>query len=106
MGLISSGSSAEESTFLDASESGGDVFFLTASRLVAQDVEGGFSVFDAHECTGASPCFAAPAVRPPACDTEASCRVAPTPQPAIYGAPASATFSGSGTSSRRLPHPR
>jgi len=94
VGLISSGSSREESSFLEASETGGDVFFLTSARLVSQDVEGGYSVFDAHECTGAAPCFAEPAVQPLPCETEASCKAPPTPQPAIYDAPASATFSG------------
>ncbi len=33
VGLISSGESTEESAFLDASENGDDVFFLTASQL-------------------------------------------------------------------------
>src|SRR6202042_1238487 len=37
VGLISAGTSAEESVFLDASESGGDVFFMTFSRLAPQD---------------------------------------------------------------------
>ena len=37
--LISSGTSSEESVFLDASETGDDVFFLTAARLTAQDVD-------------------------------------------------------------------
>ncbi len=32
VGLISSGASGEESAFVDASESGGDVFFLTSAR--------------------------------------------------------------------------
>lgn len=96
VGLISSGSSREESSFLEASETGGDVFFLTSARLVPQDVEGGLSVFDAHECTGAAPCFAEPAVQPPPCETESSCKPPPTPQPEIYSAPASATFSGPG----------
>jgi hypothetical protein len=96
VGLISAGASNEESAFLDASESGGDVFFLTTSKLSPQDVEGGYVVYDAHECTGAAPCYPAPAAQPPACTTEASCKASPTPQPAIYGLPASATFSGPG----------
>ena len=35
VGLISSGTSLEESAFLDASESGEDVFFLSSARLAA-----------------------------------------------------------------------
>ena len=96
VGLISSGESDEESAFLDASESGGDVFFLTTAQLVPQDTDSAYDVYDAHECTSASPCFSAPAVSPPACVTADSCRAAPTPQPEIFGAPASATFSGPG----------
>jgi hypothetical protein len=96
VGLISSGESPEESAFLDASESGGDVFFLTASQLVPQDYDYNRDVYDAHECTGVSPCFPTPAVHPPPCTTEASCKSAPTPQPTLYAPPASATFSGPG----------
>jgi hypothetical protein len=94
--LISSGASAQESVFLDASVSGGDVFFLTTSHLVAGDVEGGLAVYDAHECSGAAPCFAAEQSPPPPCTTADSCRQSATAQPEGFGAPASATFSGAG----------
>jgi hypothetical protein len=96
VGLISSGESANESAFLDASESGGDVFFLTNAKLVSQDYDTLLDVYDAHECTSAEPCFPASAAVPPPCDTEASCKAAPTPQPEIFGAPSSETFSGAG----------
>jgi hypothetical protein len=96
VGLISSGTSPEESGFMDASESGGDVFFLTAAKLSPQDYDTSLDLYDARECTSASPCFPVPAGQPPACDTEASCKAAPTPQPAIFGDPSSATFSGAG----------
>ncbi len=93
--LISSGTSSEESSFMDASESGGDVFFLTTSRLALQDFDDVADVYDAHECTSESPC-ATSVVGPPPCTTEASCKPSPTPQPSIYGLPSSATFSGPG----------
>ena len=96
VGLISSGGSAQQSAFLDASESGGDVFFLTTAKLVSQEVEGGFSVYDAHECTSESPCSPPPSSSPPQCTTTDACRAAPSPQPAIFGSPSSATFSGAG----------
>ena len=96
VGLISSGTSSEESAFLDASASGNDVFFLTASRLVPQDVETSLAVYDAHVCSEAAPCFVPPPVVPPPCSTGDSCKPAPSPQPAIFGAPPSATFSGAG----------
>lgn len=106
VGLISSGISGQESAFMDASESGGDVFFLSAAKLVPGNVEGGLSLYDAHECTPRVPCSSAPVVSPP-CETEASCRPAPTPQPAIFGAPASATLVASGNvaSSATAPSP-
>ena len=91
--LISSGTSSEPSSFVDASETGGDVFFLTASKLAPQDFDSAPDVYDARECTSASPCPAS-VVAPPPCTTEASCKPPPTPQPSIYGLPASATFSG------------
>jgi hypothetical protein len=94
--LISSGASNVESSFLDASESGDDVFFLTASKLAPQDFDTALDVYDAHECTSASPCIAPPASTPPPCATEASCKSSPTPQPGVYGLPSSATFSGPG----------
>jgi len=96
VGLISSGESSEESAFLDASESGGDVFFMTLSQLVRQDFDHSIDVYDAHECTTKAPCFPPAAEVPPPCTTEASCKPAPEPQPSIYGAPSSATFAGPG----------
>ena len=96
VGLLSSGSSGEESAFLDASAAGGDVFFISTAKLSPLDVEGGLTVYDAHECTGSSPCITPPGASPPPCSTEASCKPAPTPQPAIFGAGPSETFSGPG----------
>ena len=55
--LISSGSSTQESAFLDASESGNDVFFLTSARLSPIDTDDARDVYDAHVCTGAEPCI-------------------------------------------------
>ncbi len=95
VGLISSGTSAEPSAFLDASGTGGDVFFLTTSKLAPQDFDTSVDVYDAHECTSSSPCLT-PAVQLPPCATEASCKPSPTPQPSIFGSPPSATFSGLG----------
>jgi hypothetical protein len=96
VGLISSGSSASESAFLDASETGGDVFFLTSAKLASQDYDSAYDVYDAHVCSDGSPCPSVAAVSPPPCTTADSCKASPTPQPAIFGAPASSTFSGAG----------
>jgi DNA-binding beta-propeller fold protein YncE len=96
VGLISSGNGSEEAAFLDASETGGDVFFLSISQLSPLDVEGGRTLYDAQECTASVPCAAPPPAVSPPCVTEASCKAAPSPQPEIFGSPASATFSGPG----------
>lgn len=95
IGLISSGSSSEESVFLDASESGNDLFFLTSAPLVAADHDTAFDVYDAHACSESAAC-SSEAVSPPVCVTAEACRVSPTPQPSVFGAAASATFSGAG----------
>jgi hypothetical protein len=95
IGLISSGTSSEESSFLDASEDGEDVFFVTKDRLVSQDYDNSVDIYDARVCSAAEPCASAP-VAPPACSTTDSCEPAPSLQPAIFGASGSATFSGAG----------
>jgi WD40-like Beta Propeller Repeat len=106
VGLISSGSSKEESGFLDASatggrdgeghEGGGDVFFLTSARLTKEDFDTNFDVYTAHECTSAAPCSSPAAIGSPACENEEACKGASTPQPSIFGAPATSTFTGQG----------
>jgi DNA-binding beta-propeller fold protein YncE len=95
VGLISSGESEHESSFLDASNNGNDVFFLTAKNLVPQDVDGNFDVYDAHVCEAvASPCPHAPESSPAACESEA-CQgsYSPGQTPAASG---TAAFSGPG----------
>jgi len=102
VGLISSGTSTEESAFLDASgigpdgEEGEDVFFLTAAQLTSQDTDSAFDVYDAHECSGLSPCPEPAVTVAPACNTADSCRAAPAEQPTVFGAPSSATLTGQG----------
>lgn len=91
--LISSGSSSEESAFLDASENGDDVFFLTSAKLVPEDRDTAFDVYDAHVCDAQAPCVSEVATPLP-CSTAESCRLAPAAQPSIYGEPSSATFAG------------
>jgi hypothetical protein len=102
--LISSGESSEESAFLDASETGGDVFFLTSAKLVSRDFDNALDIYDARECgIGGSRCLAREPASPPPCSTGDGCKGAPSPQPAIFGSPASATFSGAGNVSSSAP---
>ena len=90
--LISSGTSSLPSILEDVSESGDDVFFRSNQQLVPQDnQEGQIVIYDARVDGG----FAEPSA-PPACTTADACRVPVSPQPSIYGAPASQTFSGVG----------
>lgn len=93
--LISSGAAAGESAFIDASENGNDVFFVTSGQLVPEDVDTARDLYDAHVCSGEAPCARSTSVPPP-CTTADSCRSAPTPQPSLFAPPASATFSGAG----------
>jgi hypothetical protein len=92
--LISSGTSPEESAFLDASETGNDVFFLTAAKLdPTQDVDSALDVYDAHACTAESPCAPAPPPPPPACEGDACQNPVASPNDAT---PGSLTFHGPG----------
>jgi DNA-binding beta-propeller fold protein YncE len=91
--LISSGTSPENSAFIDASESGDDVFFFTGSRLRPEDVDNRRDVYDAHACTAEVPCLPEPPPTAPACEGDA-CQLPATPP--VDATPGSLTFSGAG----------
>lgn len=92
LSLISTGTSAQETNFVDASASGDDIFLREYQKLVPQDKqEEAISLYDAR-VDGGFPALASP----PACTTAESCRSAPVPEPSIFGAAPSATFSGVG----------
>ncbi len=95
VGLISAGSGSGNSVFFDASANGNDVFFTTQDGLVSQDKDGTADMYDARVCTHTEPCLQSLASGP-ACSTADSCRAAPSPQPGVFAAPASATFAGAG----------
>jgi DNA-binding beta-propeller fold protein YncE len=94
--LLSKGTSQRESAFLDASVSGNDAFFLTAEKLVKQDEDTTFDVYDARLCTNASPCLESPPTAPPPCASTGSCRPGSPPPSPNAGPSGSATFSGPG----------
>jgi hypothetical protein len=79
IGLLSKGNSENESTgehesaFLDASENGNDVFFLTAGRLSSADVDTNFDVYDARVC-GAEGCLSGPPPGSAGCGSEEACK--------------------------------
>jgi hypothetical protein len=93
LSLISSGTSKEASAFLDASESGGDVFFMTTSELSSLDTDSGLDVYDASECGVSSVCPSPAGAPPPACEGDA-CQ-SPTVAPEDP-TPGSLTFQGPG----------
>jgi hypothetical protein len=80
-----------ESFFLDASPSGNDVFIATADQLLPQDRDQRVNVYDVR-VGGGFPV----SVAPPPCNNGDSCKGPVSPQPGVFGAPASATFSGAG----------
>ncbi len=88
LSLISTGESAQDSTFLDMSVANGarDVFFKTGASLVAQD-SGLIDVYDAREGGG----LPGPSPAPVVCEGEA-CQGAP--QTPADSSPASSVFSG------------
>lgn len=94
--LISSGRSSQETAFLGASESGGDVFFLTTGRLTSQDEDEQFDVYDAHECS-LSPCIAPPTpATPVTCTSGETCRPSPSAGQPVFGPLASQAPAGEG----------
>jgi DNA-binding beta-propeller fold protein YncE len=91
--LISAGTSGQESAFMDASESGEDVFFLTSSRLSGQDTDNQLDIYDAHVCSATSPCLPEAAEPPPPCTGEA-CQG--TAAPPAEASPSTSEFAGPG----------
>ncbi len=88
---ISDDAGSHDSFFLDASPSGNDVFLATADQLLRQDTDLRLDIYDAR-VGGGFPVNGSP----PTCDNGDSCKPPPTAQPGVFGAPASATFSGAG----------
>jgi hypothetical protein len=85
--LISSGDTPNEAAFLDASESGDDVFFLTAAPLSGRDLDHAIDVYDARAGGG----FAEPVAPIPcsgdACQLPAVSPDHPTPGTALLNGP-------------------
>jgi hypothetical protein len=86
--LVSSGTSAEESAFLDASESGDDVFLLTAAQLVPADADTANDIYDAR--VGG---VVVEPVKPPGCEGDACQNPVSAPEDPT---PGSLTFKGPG----------
>jgi hypothetical protein len=88
---VSNVAGGSSSFFMDASATGNDVFIATADQLLPADTDTRVDVYDASvggglPVTGESP----------ACVNADSCKPPVSPQPGVFGTPASATFSGLG----------
>jgi DNA-binding beta-propeller fold protein YncE len=93
VGLISSGTSEQESAFVDASTTGGDAFFVTSQPLLAEDHDTNFDLYDARVCTAESPCLTSEVASVQHCETTEVCRP-PAPQQLPPTPSGTATFSG------------
>lgn len=88
--LLSSGKSTSDSYFVDTTPSGNDAFFLTRDRLVGQDVDDSYDLYDARVGGG----FPEPPPPPVPC-SGITCRQSPTPT-GPYVSQGSASFRGAG----------
>ena len=89
-----------DSSFMDASASGNDVFVLTVDQLVPSDTDDRGDVYDV-KVGGGFPVT----VAPPVCTNADSCKPPLSPQPGVFGVPASATFSGPGNATPAVAPP-
>ncbi len=85
--LISSGTSPGESAFLDASEDGADVFFLTAAQLSTRDIDSALDLYDARAGGGEPQLVTPPACEGDACQLPATPPDHPTPGTALVNGP-------------------
>jgi len=86
LALITTGTSTDDSHFLDASPSGHDVFFTTNQQLVGWDTDTAYDLYDARIGGG----FPNPPAARPECSGQA-CHGTIAPPPTI-GLPATSTF--------------
>lgn len=88
---VSNVAGGSPSFLMDASATGNDVFIATADQLVPSDTDTREDVYDVR-VGGGFPVL----TPPPVCVNADSCKPPVSPQPGVFGVPASATFSGPG----------
>ncbi len=88
IGLISSGTAGGEAAFLDAGESGEDVFFLSPAQLVSADTDHAYDIYDAHVCSSTSPCPSSNTTSTEPCATAGECKGSFTPAAQVEATPA------------------
>jgi len=94
--LLSSGTSINDSWFMDASSSGDDAFFITSQQLVGWDTDQAYDLYDARVNGGW------PEPPPPPIDCAGEACQATSPQPPLIQPNASASFHGSGNLTQTL----
>ncbi len=99
--LISNAASNKESAFLDASTNGNDVFFVTAAKVLPQDEDSSYDIYDARVC-GEAGCQPVPTKSQPPCNSTEECRGAAGSQQ-TFGTASSSTFSGPGNTTHLVP---
>lgn len=104
--LISSGTGETDSSFVNATPSGSDVFFTTRSQLAPQDKDDLMDLYDAREphVPGEQVIFSS---EPPPreCASGEECRAPVSSPPPNLGAPLSATLTGAGNLAPPPPPP-
>ena len=98
--LVSSGTSEQESAFVDASSNGDGAFFVTAQPLVAADHDTNFDLYDARVCTSESPCLTSEGASSTPCESTVACRPASIP-PTSTGSSGTEGVAGSGNVPRQ-----
>ena len=99
--LISSGTAEKESAFLEAGANGDDAFFASPQKIVPQDKDTSYDVYDASICgiAGRPGCIAPPAATEPPCDeAEVKCRGGATGPPPSQGMNSEGASSGNNVS--------
>jgi hypothetical protein len=72
--ILSSATSHQESAFIDADETGDNVFFVTAAPLVPAVSETSYHVYDARVCGAESPCVPAAGAKAETCVSSGTCK--------------------------------
>lgn len=98
--LISNGTCACESVFVDASPDGSNAFFVTHAKLVAADEGSAGDLYDARVDGG----FTAQSTPPPAPCVGEECQPPGSPSPQLV-TPSSATFAGAGNQVQAVASP-
>jgi hypothetical protein len=97
--LISSGNENTNSSFLNATPTGNDVYFTTRSRLVPEDEDDLIDLYDAR-VNGGIP----PKTQTPPCTNETTCKTT-QPLPPLFQTPPSNTLTGTGNLQTPPPPP-